>query len=282
MTRHRTETTGGSGPMTVGVSPRRGGALPSWARLESGVAPRASSAGGDGPLQGAREHWPSLLAETTPRTRPDRVCHRFVVEEVEAFLKCGILAHGFIRVAYDTCRKSRVMASRPQARGLLSVMPRPLDVRLRGEHSRPCHAQRPSAPVGADRSVGLRFRMPVQAYSQKQLSSVGIKGHELRRSLAERDRRRVPRRRHDAAGRPFQRVDALALPHPRTIEVPLLLPRLWSLWFRFVTRAKWSVAREVVVGLTEDLLTRDDRFSRLIDHLNRLTVRRGSQADARR
>jgi uncharacterized protein YbjT (DUF2867 family) len=63
----------------------------------------------------------------------------------------------------------------------------------------------------------------------------------------------------------------MGLPHPRMIEVPLLSPRLSSLWVRFVTRAKWSVAREVVVGLTDDLLARDDRFWRLIDHPNRLT-----------
>ena len=63
----------------------------------------------------------------------------------------------------------------------------------------------------------------------------------------------------------------MGLEHPRMIEVPLLSPQLSSLWVRFVTRAKWSVAREVVVGLTEDLLAADDRFWRLIDHPNRLT-----------
>jgi uncharacterized protein YbjT (DUF2867 family) len=63
----------------------------------------------------------------------------------------------------------------------------------------------------------------------------------------------------------------MGLPHPRMIEVPLLSPRLSSLWVRFVTRAKWSVAREVVVGLADDLLARDDRFWQLIDHPNRLT-----------
>src|SRR6185369_12443610 len=62
----------------------------------------------------------------------------------------------------------------------------------------------------------------------------------------------------------------MGLRHPRMIEVPLLTPRLSSLWVRFVTRAKWSVAREVVVGLADDLLARDDRFWRLIDHPNRL------------
>jgi uncharacterized protein YbjT (DUF2867 family) len=63
----------------------------------------------------------------------------------------------------------------------------------------------------------------------------------------------------------------LGLPHARMLEAPLLSPRLSSLWVRFVTRAKWSVAREVVVGLTDDLLARDDQFWRLIDHPNRLT-----------
>ena len=69
----------------------------------------------------------------------------------------------------------------------------------------------------------------------------------------------------------------LGLPHPRMIEVPLLSPRLSSQWVRFVTRAKWSVAREVVVGLTEDLLARDDRFWRLVDHPNRLTFAEGAR-----
>ncbi len=63
---------------------------------------------------------------------------------------------------------------------------------------------------------------------------------------------------------------ALGLESPRTIDIPLLSPRLSSLWVRFVTRAKWSVAREVVVGLSEDLLARDDRFWQLIDHRRRL------------
>jgi len=69
----------------------------------------------------------------------------------------------------------------------------------------------------------------------------------------------------------------LGLPHARMIEAPLLSPRLSSLWVRFVTRAKWSVAREVVVGLTEDLLARDDGFWRLIEHPNRLTFAEGAR-----
>jgi len=62
----------------------------------------------------------------------------------------------------------------------------------------------------------------------------------------------------------------MGLKHPHMVGVPLLSPHLSSLWVRFVTRAKWSVAREVVVGLTEDLLAADDRFWRLIEHPDRL------------
>ena len=63
----------------------------------------------------------------------------------------------------------------------------------------------------------------------------------------------------------------MGLPHPRMVGLPLLSPRLSSLWVRFVTRAQWSIAREVVVGLTEDLLAQDDRFWQRIDHPGRLS-----------
>ena len=62
----------------------------------------------------------------------------------------------------------------------------------------------------------------------------------------------------------------LGLHRPWTIALPVLTPRLSSLWVRFVTRARWSVAREVVVGLTHDLLAHDDRFWSLIGHQQRL------------
>lgn len=63
----------------------------------------------------------------------------------------------------------------------------------------------------------------------------------------------------------------MGLRHPHMIAVPFLSPRLSSLWVRFVTRAQWSVAREVVVGLTEDLLAQEDRFWQLIEHPRRLS-----------
>jgi len=63
----------------------------------------------------------------------------------------------------------------------------------------------------------------------------------------------------------------MGLRHPRMVAVPFLSPRLSSLWVRFVTRADWSVAREVVIGLTDDLLARDDHFWALIRHPHRLS-----------
>ena len=61
-------------------------------------------------------------------------------------------------------------------------------------------------------------------------------------------------------------ADVLGRPRPIMIEVPFLTPKLSSHWVRFVTRAEWSVAREIVVGLKEDLLADDARFWERIGH----------------
>ncbi len=63
---------------------------------------------------------------------------------------------------------------------------------------------------------------------------------------------------------------ALGLREPAIIRVPVLTPRLSSLWVRFVTGAEWSVAREIVIGLTTDLLARDSRYWELIGNPPRL------------
>ena len=52
----------------------------------------------------------------------------------------------------------------------------------------------------------------------------------------------------------------------RVAEVPVLSPRLSSQWIRLVTRADWPVARELVLGLTHDLLARSDEYWQLIGH----------------
>jgi len=50
------------------------------------------------------------------------------------------------------------------------------------------------------------------------------------------------------------------------VRVPLLTPRLSALWLRLVTRTDFALARELVLGLQEDLLPKDDRFWALIGH----------------
>jgi hypothetical protein len=76
---------------------------------------------------------------------------------------------------------------------------------------------------------------------------------------------------------------ALGLRPPWKMKVPLLSPGLSSLWVRFVTRARWSVARNVVVGLNHDLLANGHDFWPLIDHQTRLrfaeAARRALQAE---
>lgn len=64
----------------------------------------------------------------------------------------------------------------------------------------------------------------------------------------------------------------MGLRAPRSVSVPFLSPRLSSLWLRLVTRAEWSVAREVVLGLADDLLARDDHFWRMVQHPRRSTL----------
>ncbi len=64
---------------------------------------------------------------------------------------------------------------------------------------------------------------------------------------------------------------ALGVRVPLMVQVPFLSPKLSSHWVRLVTRAEWSVAREVVVGLKTDLLAQDDRFWALIGHPERQT-----------
>jgi uncharacterized protein YbjT (DUF2867 family) len=55
------------------------------------------------------------------------------------------------------------------------------------------------------------------------------------------------------------------------VEVPVLSPGLSSHWVRLVTRADWSVARELVLGLTHDLLARSAEYWTLIGHTDLLT-----------
>ncbi|HEY3352185.1 MAG TPA: NAD(P)H-binding protein [Polyangia bacterium] len=62
----------------------------------------------------------------------------------------------------------------------------------------------------------------------------------------------------------LERIAALRGRRIWALEVPLLTPQLSALWLKLVTRADFTLARELVLGLREDLLPRDDRFWSLI------------------
>ena len=80
-------------------------------------------------------------------------------------------------------------------------------------------------------------------------------------------------------------ADVLGVGRPFMVEVPFVTPRLSSHWVRLVTRAEWSVAREIVVGLKDDLLAKDDRYWGLIGHRDLLhfeeAARRAIEAERR-
>jgi len=50
------------------------------------------------------------------------------------------------------------------------------------------------------------------------------------------------------------------------LKVPFLTPQLSALWLRLITRTDFALARELVLGLKDDLLPRDARFWALIGH----------------
>lgn len=64
----------------------------------------------------------------------------------------------------------------------------------------------------------------------------------------------------------LERIAGLRGRHIRAVEVPLLTPRLSALWLRLATRADFTLARELVLGLEQDLLPKDGRFWERIGH----------------
>ena len=55
-----------------------------------------------------------------------------------------------------------------------------------------------------------------------------------------------------------------------SVSVPVLTPRLSALWLKVVTHADFTLARELVLGLTEDLLPRDERYWEVTQHPPRI------------
>jgi uncharacterized protein YbjT (DUF2867 family) len=64
----------------------------------------------------------------------------------------------------------------------------------------------------------------------------------------------------------LERIAALRGRRFLALKVPFLSPQLSALWLRLITRTDFALARELVLGLQEDLLPKDERFWSLIDH----------------
>jgi hypothetical protein len=79
--------------------------------------------------QTLQAHWRVFLAEIGGGAEVE--LPRFVLEEVEAFLKCGILAHGSCASSATGARRIGWWPFRASAR-LLQLVPGPTHVRLRG------------------------------------------------------------------------------------------------------------------------------------------------------
>jgi len=69
------------------------------------------------------------------RTPEDRIPSH-VERELRDYLKCGILAHGFVRMGCEQCGESRVVAFSCKRRGLLSRVHRTSDGRYGGAAGR--------------------------------------------------------------------------------------------------------------------------------------------------
>jgi len=60
------------------------------------------------------EHYPAFLAHLAEQ---GRVLPSYVRREFEAYLKCGLLAHGFLRVRCECCQHEKLVAFSCKCRG---------------------------------------------------------------------------------------------------------------------------------------------------------------------
>ena len=69
----------------------------------------------------------------------------------------------------------------------------------------------------------------------------------------------------------LERIAAIEGRKISMISLPWLTPRLSALWLRLVTQADYALARELVLGLSGDLLPEDRRYWELTKHPPRLS-----------
>jgi uncharacterized protein YbjT (DUF2867 family) len=72
-------------------------------------------------------------------------------------------------------------------------------------------------------------------------------------------------------------IAALRGRHVPSIRVPFLSVSLSSWWLKLVTRADFSLSRELVLGLRGDLLPEDDRYWKEIGHVPKWTFEAAAQ-----
>lgn len=72
------------------------------------------------------QHWQTFLLE---RAEEGRDVPKYIVNEFEAYLRCGILAYGFGRIYCPDCGTERVVAFSCKGRGFCPGAPSPLAVR---------------------------------------------------------------------------------------------------------------------------------------------------------
>ncbi len=93
-------------------------------------------------------HWRTFLADLSAAEEPCAL-PGFVLAEVEAYLRCGVLAHGLLLTRCRDCGNTRPVAF-CQRRGFCPSC-RPPDVRFRGPRGRP------GVPAGAHRGNEARY-----------------------------------------------------------------------------------------------------------------------------
>ena len=69
----------------------------------------------------------------------------------------------------------------------------------------------------------------------------------------------------------LERIAALRGRRFLALKVPCLTPELSALWLKLVTRTDFALARELVLGLKDDLLPKDERFWALSGHTQLLS-----------
>jgi hypothetical protein len=67
--------------------------------------------------QTIKQHWPSFTAHCEAQNQP---VPAFVKREIDAFLRCGVLANGFARVYCHECKYDRLVPFSCKKRGFCS------------------------------------------------------------------------------------------------------------------------------------------------------------------